>query len=49
MAVQDILKTIIKDAYNDLDNQNIFNIENEEEEEEGREEEEITNSKFIFY
>jgi hypothetical protein len=30
IAVQDILKTLIKDAYNDLDNRNIFNIENEE-------------------
>ena len=29
LVVQDILKTIIKDAYSDLDNNNIFNIENE--------------------
>jgi hypothetical protein len=41
LVVQDILKNIIKDAYNDLDNQNIFNIENEGE----IEEEDILNSK----
>jgi hypothetical protein len=29
--VQDILKAIIKDAYSELDNNDIFNIENEEE------------------
>lgn len=34
LVVQDILKTIIKDVYNDLDDQNIFNIENEDNEEE---------------
>jgi C4-dicarboxylate transporter len=45
LVVQEILKTIIKEAYNDLDNKNIFNIKNEKE----VEEEEITNSKSLFY
>ncbi|CZT10958.1 uncharacterized protein RAG0_15273 [Rhynchosporium agropyri] len=31
LVVQDILKAIIKEAYNDLDNIDIYNIENEEE------------------
>ena len=44
LVVQDILKAIIKDAYNNLDNNNIYNIENEEEEEE---EEEVSNSKLF--
>jgi hypothetical protein len=43
LVVQDILKAIIKDAYNNLDNNNIYNIENEEEEEE----EEVSNSKLF--
>jgi hypothetical protein len=38
-------KIIIKEAYNNLDNQNIFNIKNEEE----VEEEKVTNSKSLFY
>jgi hypothetical protein len=44
LVVQDILKAIIKDAYNNLDNNNIYNIKNEEEEEE---EEELFNSKLF--
>ena len=43
LVIQDILKAIIKDAYNNLDNNNIYNIENEEEEEE----EEVSNSKLF--
>jgi len=43
LVVQDILKAIIKDAYNNLDNNNIYNIENEEEEEE----EEVSNNKLF--
>ena len=43
LVVQDILKAIIKDTYNNLDNNNIYNIENEEEEEE----EEVSNSKLF--
>ena len=42
LVVQDILKAIIKDAYNNLDNNNIYNIKNEEEEEE-----EVSNSKLF--
>jgi hypothetical protein len=44
LVVQDILKAIIKDAYNNLDNNNIYNIKNKEEEEE---EEEVFNSKLF--
>jgi hypothetical protein len=43
LVVQDILKTIIKEAYNSLDNNDIYNIENEDELEE-----DIPNSKLIF-
>ena len=39
LAVQDILKALIKDAYNNLDNNgNIYAIENKEDEEEEVEE-----------
>ena len=43
LVVQDILKAIIKNTYNNFDNNNIYNIENEEEEEE----EEVSNSKLF--
>lgn len=43
IVVQDILKTLIKDAYSDFDNQNIFNIENNEDIIE-----ENSNSKFLI-
>jgi hypothetical protein len=43
LVVQDILKAIIKDAYNDLNNNDVYNIENEEEIEE-----DIPNSKLYY-